>query len=80
MLLRVIDLVKIEADSLGEIAQGLVDRAALAGHVDLETLRHVPVLFLMYCGGQVPRRVHGPNCGTFDAAASRCHDQRRAGA
>ena len=55
----VIDLVKVERDSLGEIAQGFIDRTALAGDIDLKTLRHIPVFFLMYGSGQVPRRTHG---------------------
>lgn len=54
MALWVIDLFEIESDSLGEVAQGFVDRTALASDVDLKTLRHVPVLFLVYGGGQVP--------------------------
>ena len=59
MPLRVVDLLEVERNSLGEVAQGLIDRRALAGDVDLETLRHVTVLFLMYGGGQVPRGAHG---------------------
>jgi hypothetical protein len=39
VLLWVIDLVKVERDSLSEVAQGFVDRTALAGDVDLKALR-----------------------------------------
>lgn len=70
MPLLVVDLVKVEGDSLGEIAQGFLDRAALAGDVDLKTLRDVPVLFLMYGGGQVPMGTHGPQCDTLNAVPS----------
>jgi hypothetical protein len=57
--LRIVDFFEVERNSLGEVAQGLIGGAALAGYVDLKTLRHLPVLFLMYCGGQVPRGAHG---------------------
>ncbi len=58
VLLGVVDLVEVQFDCLGEIAQGFGDRAALACHIDLEALRHVPVLFLVYSGGEVPRGAH----------------------
>lgn len=70
MPLRVIDLFEVESDSLGEVAQGLVDRTALASDVDLKTLRQVPVLFLMYGGGQVPNGIHRSQCDTLDAVPS----------
>ncbi len=62
MLLRALDLVEVQLDRLGEIAQRLRDRAALAGHIDLETLRHVPVFFLVHGSGEVSRRIHNPKC------------------
>ena len=49
MLLGVLDLVEVQLDRLSEIAQRLRDRAALAGHVDLKALRHVPVSDLRKC-------------------------------
>jgi hypothetical protein len=57
--LWIVDLIEVEGDSLREIAQGFLDRAALAGYIDLKTLCYVPVLFLVYSGGQVARRAHG---------------------
>ena len=63
MLLGVLDLVEVQLDRLGETAQRLRDRAALAGHIDLEALRHVPVFFLVYGSGEVSRRIHNPQCG-----------------
>ncbi len=61
MPLGFIDLIEVERDSLGEVAQRLLNRAALAGHVDLKTLCHVPVLFLVYGGSEVPRCAHDPS-------------------
>ena len=61
MLLRVLDLVEVQLNRLGEIAQRLRDRAALAGHIDLETLRHVPVFFLVHGSGEVSWRIHNPS-------------------
>jgi len=63
VLLGVFDLIEVQLDRLGEIAQGFGDRAALAGHIDLKALRHVPVLFLVHSGGEVPRGAHGVYCG-----------------
>ena len=61
MLLGVLDLVEVQLDRLGETAQRLRDRAALAGHIDLEALRHVPVFFLVYGSSEVSRRIHNPS-------------------
>lgn len=58
MSLRIIDLVEIERDSFGEVAQGFLDCAALAGDIDLKALRDVPVFFLVYGDRQVPGRIH----------------------
>jgi len=57
--LWVVDLIEVERDSLREVAQGFIDGAALAGHIDFQTLRYVPVLFPVYSRGQVARRAHG---------------------
>jgi hypothetical protein len=57
--LWVVDLIEVEGDSLREIAQGFLDRVALAGYIDLKTLRYVPVLFPVDRGGQVARHAHG---------------------
>jgi len=62
-LLGILDLVEVQLDRLGETTQRFRDRAALAGHIDLETLRHVPVFFLVYGSGEVSRRIHNPQCG-----------------
>lgn len=59
MPLGVVDLIEVEGDRLREIAQGFLDRVALAGYIDLKTLRYVPVLFLVDRGGQVARGTHG---------------------
>lgn len=59
MPLWVVDFIKVERDSFREVAQGFVDGVALAGHIDLQTLRYIPVLFPVYRGGQVARRAHG---------------------
>ena len=61
MLLGVLDLVEVQLDRLSEIAQCLRDRAALAGHVDLKALRHVPVFFLVHGSGEVSWRIHNPS-------------------
>ncbi len=61
MLLGVLDLVEVQLDRLGEITQRLRVRAALAGHIDLKTLRHVPVFFLVYGSGEISRRIHVPS-------------------
>ena len=58
MPLRIIHLIKVERDSLREVAQSFVDGAALAGHIDLKALRYVPVFFLVYRGGQGATRGH----------------------
>ena len=78
MPLWVIDLFEVQSDSLGEVAQGFVDRMALAGDVDLKTLRHVPVFFLMYGGGQVPSGAHRSQCDTPHAVPSSLPRQGRA--
>ncbi len=49
----------VDLDSFRKIARSFLDRVALAGYIDLKTLRYVPVLFLMHSGGQVARRAHG---------------------
>lgn len=59
MPLGVVDLIEVQGDSLREIAQGFLDRVALAGYIDLKTLRYVPVVFLVDRGGQVARGTHG---------------------
>ena len=58
MMLRFVDLFKVEFDRFGEVAEGFADRPALASHVHFETLRHVPVVLLVHSGGEVPRRTH----------------------
>ncbi len=78
MPLWVFDLFEVESDSLGEVAQGLVDRTALASDVDLKALRHLPVLFLMYGSGQVPSGAHRSQCDTPDAVPSSLPRQGRA--
>ena len=77
MPLWVIDLFEVQSDSLGEVALGFVDRTALASDVDLKTLCHVPVLFLMYGGGQVPSGAHRSQCDTLDAVPSSLPRQER---
>ena len=58
MPLGVIDLIEVKRDSLREVTQGFVKCAALASHIDLKTLRYVPVLFPVHRGGQVARCAH----------------------
>jgi hypothetical protein len=57
--LGVVDFIEVERDSFREVAQGFVDGGALAGHIDFQTLRYIPVFFPVYRGGQVARRAHG---------------------
>ncbi len=64
MLLGVLDLVEVQLDRLGETAQRLRDRAALAGHIDLKTLGHVPVFYLVHGCGEILRRIHNLQCGS----------------
>lgn len=68
VLLGVFDLVEVQLDRLGEIAQGFGDRATLAGHIDLKALCHVPVLFLVYRSSEVPGSAHGAYCGIVRCA------------
>lgn len=47
---------------MAHAAPGTWDEA-LAGHVDLKALRHIPVLFLVYSGGEVPGGAYCGYCG-----------------
>ena len=42
--------VEVERDSFREVAQRFVNGVALAGHIDFQTLRYIPVLFPVYRG------------------------------
>jgi hypothetical protein len=54
---RVVDLFQVQLDGLGQVGQGLVKRVTLAGHVDLQALRDVPVLFPVQRSGQGKRNL-----------------------
>ena len=49
---RVINLAQIQLHRLGKVRHCLVDRLALAGHVNLQALRDIPVLFPVHRSGQ----------------------------
>jgi hypothetical protein len=58
----VIYLFQVELDGLREIDECLVNRLALAGNVDFQALRDVPVLFAVQGRGQGARRIlHVPS-------------------
>ena len=57
---RVVHLFQVQLDGLGQVGQGFVDRVALAGHVDLQALRDVPVFFLVQrCSQRMRHLRHG---------------------
>ena len=54
---EVVHLFQVQLDGLGEVGQSLIDRVPLAGHVDLQALGNVPVLFLVQRCGKGSRHV-----------------------
>jgi len=58
---RIVYLFQVQLDGLGKGRQGLVNRVTLAGHVNLQALRDVLVLFAVQRRSESTRRLwHAP--------------------
>ena len=67
----VVDLFQVEFDSLREIDKRLVNRLALAGNVNFQALRDVPILFAVQGRGQGARRLlHPPSVAVLPRAVA----------